>query len=74
MSELALGSIDYALEEVDRVKHICNRCHFEDCVYHLKKARESLLNGINKPPLEWDTILQSVLLFKMLLDKNIDTS
>lgn len=70
MSELALGSIDYAIEEVERIEHLCKRHSFDNCVYHLKKARESLAGGL----IDWDTILHCVLLFNMLLDKNIDKS
>lgn len=73
MDDLAIGSIDYAIEEVERIRPKCNQYIINDCIYHLKKAKEALIEGIENP-ISWDTIIQSVVLFKMLLDKNIEKS
>lgn len=71
MDQLAVGSIDYAIEEVERIRPRCNQYVINDCVYHLKKAREALIQGLENP-VNWETILQNVLLFKMLVDKKAE--
>lgn len=73
MDQLAIGSIDYAIEEVERIRPKCNQYVINDCIYHLKKAKEALIEGLENP-ISWETILQSVMIFKMLLDKNVNTS
>lgn len=71
MDQLAVGSIDYAIEEVERIRPKCNQYVINDCVYHLKKAKEALVQGLENP-INWETILQNVLLFKMLVDKKAE--
>ena len=68
MDQLAVGSIDYAIEEVERIRPKCNQYVINDCVYHLKKAREALVQGLENP-ISWESILQNVMIFKMLVDK-----
>lgn len=45
MSELAIGSIDYAMEEVSRLRSMYGTC-IDDTLYHLRRARESLTQGV----------------------------
>ena len=69
MDDLAVGSIDYAIEEVERIRPKCNQYVINDCIYHLKKAREALSEGLENP-ISWDTILRSVMMFKILVDNH----
>ncbi len=68
MAQLAIGSIDYAIEEVERIRPKCNQYVINDCLYHLQKAREALIQGLENP-ISWESILQNVMIFKMLIDK-----
>lgn len=54
--ELASGSIDYAIEEVSRLKQLTrsietNYC-IDDTLFHLRRAKETLNEGL-KNPQEW---------------------
>ena len=55
--ELATGSIEYAIEEVSRLKNLTrnniesNYC-IEDTLFHLRRAKETLQEGL-KNPQEW---------------------
>ena len=47
--ELALGYIDYAIFEVEKIRIKCNQYVINDCIYHLKKAKEALNEGLENP-------------------------
>lgn len=59
---LAIGSIDIAIEEVEQIRHLHNQYIINDCVYHLKKAREALSEGL-ETPVNWNGILRLLALF-----------
>lgn len=54
--QLATGSIDYSIEEVTRLKSLTNKLEvqycIDDCLFHLRKAKETLKEGL-KDPKEW---------------------
>lgn len=54
--QLATGSIEYSIEEVTRLKSITNKLEvqycIDDCLFHLRKAKETLKEGL-KDPKEW---------------------
>jgi hypothetical protein len=51
--ELALGSIDYAIYEVEKIRIKCNQYVIDDCLYHLKRAKEALQDGLDNP-FDWE--------------------
>lgn len=58
-NDLATGSIDYAIEEVSRLK-VCNKQYFiDDSLFHLRKAKECLTEGL-KNSQEWMQDTQEV--------------
>ena len=67
MDDLAIGSIDYALEEVERVRPKCNQYVINDCVYHLRKAREALVYGLENP-VNMEEIIRNFLFLKTIFD------
>lgn len=54
--DLASGSLDYAIEEVSRLKVLTKSIEaqycIEDCLFHLRRAKECLNDGL-KNPSEW---------------------
>jgi hypothetical protein len=50
---LAIGSIDYAIEEVDSLKKLTRNVSsihcVDDALFHLRKAREALDEGLKNP-------------------------
>lgn len=50
---LAIGSIDYALEEVESLKRITHKTSvihcIDDALFHLRRAREALDEGLKDP-------------------------
>jgi hypothetical protein len=56
MDSLAVGSIDYAMDEVDRISPFVKIHIIEDVKYHLQKAKEALIQGLDDHPIRWDVI------------------
>lgn len=54
--ELGIGSIDYSIEEVTRLKSLSNKLEVQYCIddslFYLRKAKECLKDGL-KDPKEW---------------------
>lgn len=53
--DLAVGSIDYAMDELERVKPFIKLHVYDTVEYHLSMARKSLQDGI-KDPIRWDVL------------------
>jgi hypothetical protein len=47
---LSIGSVDYAIDEVSRLKSLYTRVEdihcVEDALFHLRRAREALVDGL----------------------------
>lgn len=67
--ELALGSIDYAIFEVEKIRIKCNQYVINDCIYHLKKAKEALKEGLENP-FDWVKFLTWLKAFTNQIYKN----
>jgi hypothetical protein len=55
MDSLAVGSIDYAMDEVDSISPFVKMHVIEDVKYHLQKAKDALIQGLDDP-IRWDVI------------------
>lgn len=69
MDDLAIGSIDYAIEEVERVRSKCNQYVINDCIYHLHRAREALVYGLDNP-VNLEQIIKNFLILKTIFDND----
>jgi len=56
MEDMAKGSVDYAIEEVQNLKRSAKGIEvkntLDDCLFHLRRAKECLDDGL-KNPKEW---------------------
>ncbi len=69
MDELSIGAIDYAIEEVERVRPKYNQYVINDCIYHLQRAREALVYGIENP-VNLEQIIKNFLILKTMFDND----
>jgi hypothetical protein len=50
---LSIGSVDYAIDEVSRLKSLYTRVEdiqcVEDALFHLRRAKEALVDGLSNP-------------------------
>lgn len=53
--DLAVGSIDYAMDELERVRPFIKLHVFDTVSYHLTMARNALQAGA-KDPIRWDVL------------------
>jgi hypothetical protein len=67
--ELALGSIDYAIYEVEKIRIKCNQYVINDCLYHLKRAKEALQEGLDNP-FDWVKFFTWFKAFAGTMNKN----
>ena len=69
-NDLAIGSIDYAIEEVSRLK-VSNKEYFiDDSLFHLRKAKECLIGGINQQQEIAKILLAIIPLLLLMRDQN----
>lgn len=72
MDSLAVGSIDYAMDEVERISPFVKMHVIEDVRYHLQKAKDALIQGL-ADPIRWDVVFLLLSALSQNLQEDLKT-